>query len=135
MAQRAAAGARAVLGLGVRAAQPAEVKHQAAKEFFKEVRHAGLGWRARWERAQGRWRCAALRRLPPPACLLVSSSPVVSSSLQVCRCLPWVLKNYRLEELTTVYELRRNVASLFKKYASVEVRCTQPMACGAKCQP
>ncbi|PSC67263.1 NADH dehydrogenase [ubiquinone] 1 alpha subcomplex subunit 6 [Micractinium conductrix] len=74
MAQRAAAGARAVLGLGVRAAQPAEVKHQAAKEFFKEV----------------------------------------------CRCLPWVLKNYRLEELTTVYELRRNVASLFKKYASVE---------------
>lgn len=31
------AGARAVLGSAVRATQQAEVKHQAAKEFFKEV--------------------------------------------------------------------------------------------------
>lgn len=38
------AGARAVLGLGVRAAGPAaEVQHQKAKEFFKEVRQGRRG--------------------------------------------------------------------------------------------
>lgn len=37
MAAPQVAHARAVLGLGVRAAQATEVKHQAAKQFFKEV--------------------------------------------------------------------------------------------------
>ncbi|KAI7840448.1 hypothetical protein COHA_005874 [Chlorella ohadii] len=74
MAAPQVAGARAVLGLGVRAAQAPEVKHQAAKQFFKEV----------------------------------------------CRCLPWVVDNYRLDELTTVPELRRNLAGMFRKYTDVQ---------------
>lgn len=39
--------------------------------------------------------------------------------VEVCRCLPWILNNYKLEELTTVEELRRNVSSLFRKYKDV----------------
>ncbi|KAL4440228.1 hypothetical protein ABPG75_003229 [Micractinium tetrahymenae] len=39
--------------------------------------------------------------------------------VEVCRCLPWVLKNYHLEELTSVEQLRRNVASMFRKYSDV----------------
>lgn len=40
---------------------------------------------------------------------------------QVCRCLPWIANNYRLEELTSVPELRRNVSALFRKYQDVQV--------------
>jgi len=39
--------------------------------------------------------------------------------VQVARCLPYVLKTYKLEELTTVSELRRNVAKLFRQYEDV----------------
>ena len=39
---------------------------------------------------------------------------------QVARCLPWVLSNYKLEEITTVQELRSNVAKLFKLHAGVK---------------
>ena len=57
------------------------------------------------------------------ACALLTSTaalwPARLLPLQVCRCLPWVLKNYRLEELTSVGELRRNVSSMFRKYADV----------------
>lgn len=38
---------------------------------------------------------------------------------QVARCLPWVVNNYKLEEITTVQELRRNVAKLFKLNANL----------------
>jgi hypothetical protein len=34
--------------------------------------------------------------------------------------LPWILKNYQLQELTTTAGLRRNVASLFRKYNDVQ---------------
>jgi hypothetical protein len=37
----------------------------------------------------------------------------------VCRCLPWVLKNYKLEELTSVPELRANVNRLFRRNQEV----------------
>lgn len=33
--------------------------------------------------------------------------------------LPWVVRNYKLEELTTVRQLRENVAKLFRKQAHV----------------
>ena len=38
---------------------------------------------------------------------------------QVARCLPWVVNNYKLEEITTVQELRRNCAKLFKLNANL----------------
>ena len=38
----------------------------------------------------------------------------VGAALQVARCIPWVLTSYKLEEITTVKELRSNVAKLFK---------------------
>lgn len=43
----------------------------------------------------------------------------LSACPQVCRCLPWVVRNYHLEELTSVHQLRRNVASMFRKYSDV----------------
>lgn len=84
MAAPQVAGARAVLGLGVRAAQAPELKHQAAKQFFKEVRSllgnrggsiAGPWTRARRPGASAKPPLtvarppplrAALRRLPLP---------------------------------------------------------------------
>ena len=41
--------------------------------------------------------------LPPP-----------TNDKQICRFVPWAVKNYRLEDMTTPAELRRNVAALFK---------------------
>ena len=127
MAAPQVAGARAVLGLGVRAAQAPEVKHQAAKQFFKEVRRPpGQSWDAdrrlpslrppRWEPPPG----------PPPAaaashCCLPATTSTSIPRPQVCRCLPWAVDNYRLDELTTVPELRRNLAAMFRKYTDVQV--------------
>jgi hypothetical protein len=39
--------------------------------------------------------------------------------MQVARCMPWVLTTYKLDELTTVAELRRNLNKLFKQNAPV----------------
>ncbi len=39
--------------------------------------------------------------------------------LQVCRILPWTVSNYKLDELITVRDLRRNVAEQFQKHAKV----------------
>ena len=44
--------------------------------------------------------------LPPP--------PPPKNDKQICRFVPWAVKNYRLEDMTTPAELRRNVAALFK---------------------
>ena len=41
-------------------------------------------------------------------------------ALQVVRCLPWVVNNYKLDEVTTVPELRSNVAKLFKLHAKMQ---------------
>lgn len=77
-------------------------------------------------------------RLPPPACRCPSTDvllqrqgsrgtpcphPTHPHALhpQVCRCLPWVVDNYRLDELTTVPELRSNLAAMFRKYTDVQV--------------
>jgi len=46
----------------------------------------------------------------------------LSPRSQVCRFVPWTVKNYRLEELTTPTELRANVASLFKARDAVADR-------------
>ena len=40
--------------------------------------------------------------------------------MQVVRCLPWVVNNYKLDEVTTVPELRSNIAKLFKLHASMQ---------------
>ena len=34
--------------------------------------------------------------------------------------MPWTIKNYHLEELTTGPELRKNVATLFRQHAGVK---------------
>ena len=39
--------------------------------------------------------------------------------LQVCRILPWTVSNYKLDELITVRELRRNIAQQFQQHAKV----------------
>ncbi len=40
-------------------------------------------------------------------------------ALQVCRILPWTVSNYKLDELITVRDLRRNVAEQFQKHSKV----------------
>lgn len=39
---------------------------------------------------------------------------------QVSRLVPWAIRNYRLEELTTISELRKNLSHLFRKYETVK---------------
>jgi NADH dehydrogenase (ubiquinone) 1 alpha subcomplex subunit 6 len=50
-----------------------------------------------------------------------STSPDKARDLfrEVARCLPWVVNNYKLEEITSVQELRRNCAKLFKLNANL----------------
>ncbi|KAK9808972.1 hypothetical protein WJX72_007200 [[Myrmecia] bisecta] len=36
------------------------------------------------------------------------------------RVLPWAVKNYKLEELTSVPELRSTISALFKQHSSIE---------------
>ncbi|KAL3144868.1 hypothetical protein ABBQ38_001968 [Trebouxia sp. C0009 RCD-2024] len=38
---------------------------------------------------------------------------------EVCRILPWVVSNYKLDELIGVRELRRNIAQQFQQHAKV----------------
>lgn len=146
MAAPQVAGARAVLGLGVRAAQAPELKHQAAKQFFKEVGGA-LGNRGGsiagpWTRARrpgSLHQASARRRSGQRACRLPLLQPSRCNTaarsrphVQVCRCLPWVVDNYRLDELTTVPELRRNLAAMFRKYTDVQVGAHALVTCTAR---
>lgn len=39
---------------------------------------------------------------------------------EIARTLPWVLSNYKLEEITTVRELRSNIATLFKLHSDLK---------------
>ena len=48
------------------------------------------------------------------------ASRMLSSAMQVVRCLPWVVNNYKLDEVTTVPQMRSNVAKLFKLHASMQ---------------
>ena len=38
----------------------------------------------------------------------------------MARCLPYVLKQYNLQELTSVNELRHNLTKVFRKYENVK---------------
>ncbi|KAK9804497.1 hypothetical protein WJX73_010814 [Symbiochloris irregularis] len=38
---------------------------------------------------------------------------------EVCRILPWTMQNYKLDELTTLSALRRNVSLFFRQHAHV----------------
>ena len=38
---------------------------------------------------------------------------------QVCRCLPWITRPYKLDELSDVPTLRTNVAKLFRQHETV----------------
>ncbi|KAG7670505.1 hypothetical protein Ndes2526B_g00264 [Nannochloris sp. 'desiccata'] len=49
-----------------------------------------------------------------------SSSKAIAFYREVARCLPYVLKQYNLQELTTVSELRHNLTKVFRKYENVE---------------
>ena len=54
---------------------------------------------------------------PLPLLFLLSPSPPPhppNHHQQICRFVPWAVKNYRLEDMTTPAELRGNVAALFK---------------------
>eukprot|EP00891_Asterochloris_glomerata_P005576 jgi/Astpho2/5576/Aster-02832 len=46
------------------------------------------------------------------------ATPAEASQV-VCRVLPWVVSNYKLDELSSVRELRRNIALLFRKHSHV----------------
>ena len=39
--------------------------------------------------------------------------------MQVSRLLPWTIKNYKLDEIVTLGDLRRNVSLLFRQHAHV----------------
>lgn len=45
--------------------------------------------------------------------------PIHESLMQVSRLLPWTMKNYNLDEITTLAELRKNVALLFRQNSQV----------------
>ena len=79
-------------------------------------------------RRSGRRSVACRCRSPPAATLQPAHAPHV----QVCRCLPWVVDNYRLDELTTVPELRRNLAAMFRKYTDVQVGAHALVTCTAR---
>jgi len=58
-------------------------------------------------------------QLATPAQHIARASKTQARDLfhEVARCLPWVLTNYKLDEITTVKQLRSNVAKLFKQHA------------------
>ena len=43
--------------------------------------------------------------------------------------LPWVVSNYKLDELSSVQELRRNIALLFRKHSHVTAPGVRHWAC------
>ena len=46
---------------------------------------------------------------------------------QCCRLLPWTVRNYKLDEVSSVGELRRNVGLLFRQHAHI----TDPRVCAS----
>lgn len=53
--------------------------------------------------------------------------------LQICRILPWVIYNYKLDELITLPGLRRNVGMLIRKNAHVQDPRVRPDCCKRCC--
>ena len=51
----------------------------------------------------------------------------------MCRVLPWVVSNYKLDELSSVQELRRNIALLFRKHSHVTAPGVRRWACCCSC--
>ncbi|KAK2080296.1 hypothetical protein QBZ16_000149 [Prototheca wickerhamii] len=39
---------------------------------------------------------------------------------EICRTLPWVIQTYKLEELTTLSDLRHNINQMFRQYSEVK---------------
>jgi NADH dehydrogenase (ubiquinone) 1 alpha subcomplex subunit 6 len=39
--------------------------------------------------------------------------------MQVCRWVPWTIKNYKLDELTNGNALRSNLSFMFKQYSHI----------------
>ena len=97
-----------------------ESVHGKANDFFREACAAPRNptmqsiWRVdpcNW--AQKTWGRDRDGLTPPPL------FQCRAACVQVVRCLPWVVNNYKLEEITTVPELRNNVAKLFKLHADM----------------
>lgn len=40
--------------------------------------------------------------------------------MQVCRWVPWTIRNYKLDELTNAHALRGNLSFMFKQYAHIK---------------
>ena len=49
---------------------------------------------------------------------LLSNSLI--TGMQVCRWVPWTIKNYKMEELTTADALRSNLSFMFREFAHVK---------------
>ena len=71
----------------------------------------GRAWRGKGEKKRRRYGVARARPAERGARFLNLLSP---PPLQVCRFVPWAVKNYRLDELTTPAELRSHIAALFR---------------------
>lgn len=99
-------------------ATPPELK---VRDFFREVRERDRGKEegGRGDETAGGLGDRAIAALaafsrPPPPPTSPLPPPPPPQPPQVCRFVPWTVKNYRLDELTTPAELRANVAALFK---------------------
>ncbi len=111
------------LGLGAVGKQGIEVaKRSKGVEFFREVSWAGRALTG--AQAVSEWRkpgAGEVYESHGSAAAVPNSRKrgLAAVNAQVARCAPWVVQNYKLEELTTVPELRKNIAILFRKHADV----------------
>lgn len=100
---RATASLAAKIGKGLATpAAPSTTTAGKSKDFFREVPQICAGFCQSW--------C-------PDTCIIVFA--ISACTLQVCRILPWTVSNYKLDELITVRELRRNIAEQFQQHSKV----------------
>lgn len=50
----------------------------------------------------------------------VSKPKAVEFFREVCRCLPWIVTQYKLEELTSVSKLRKSLSQMFRQNEDVQ---------------
>ena len=109
-------------------AEASQVVHGKAQDFFREARAA-----ARMASV------ASVQALLVSGCIIHSPCKLQCQGacqallLQVCRVLPWVVSNYKLDELSSVPELRRNIALLFRKHSHVTAPGVSRWACCCNC--
>lgn len=100
---RGTASLAAKIGKGLATpAAPSTTTAGKSKDFFREVLQTNLQSFANFGTK------IFMRAVHHQAC-----------TLQVCRILPWTVSNYKLDELITVRELRRNIAEQFQQHAKV----------------